>query len=409
MRSRFIGIIGNILGHYNRALFGLLAPFIAPLFFPKSDPLMALILTYGMMPLGTITKPLGALFFGWLGDRFGRRQALFFSLMGLAFVAALKGCLPTYYQIGIWAPCLLALARMLGSFFASGQSTSASIFILENTPLKNRSLVSSFYDVSSMSGLLLASVLVTFFSMQGWIENWWRLLFWISGLKAIVGLLLRLKTKDCSEFQAKKKWGLIQALKEHRGALVSIAIASGFSFATYTLAFTLMNGYVPLVTSLARADVMKVNTALLVVDMLLLPCFGFLAHKFGKEKIMLIGALGSAFSAIPLFYCLDGAGIVVVTTVRFFIVFFGVAFAAPYHAWKLECVPPEHRYTLISLGCTLGSQLIGAPTSVICLWLYHQSGYVWSPGIYLMIIGLLAGAVIYRHAKIVYQSKMNII
>jgi MFS family permease len=230
--------------------------------------------------------------------------------------------------------------------------------------------------------------------MQEWIEDGWRLLFWIGGLKAAFGLLLRMREER--EFQARPKWGLIQALKEHRKALVSIGIASGFSFATYTLAFTLMNGYVPLVTSLAKADVMKVNTALLAIDMFLLPCFGFLAHKFGKEKIMLIGALCSSASALPLFYYLDGASLAMVTAIRFVIVFFGVAFAAPYHAWKLELVPPEHRSTIVSLGCTLGSRLIGAPTSVICLWMYQQSGYVWAPGIYLMIIGLLAGIVIYR-------------
>ncbi len=400
LRGRFAGIIGNILGHYDTALFGLLAPFIAPLFFNKSDPVTALILTYGMMPLGIITKPLGSLFFGWMGDRFGRKQALFCSLLGMAIVTASMGCLPIYSQAGILAPCLLALGRMLQSFCAAGESTGASIFVLENTPLTQRSLMSSFYDVSSMSGTLIASGLVTFFCMQGWAETGWRLLFWMGGLTAFFGLFLRLKTQEGKEFQSRaKKWNLMQTLKDHKGALASIIIASGFSYTTYALAFTLMNGYVPLVTSLTKADVMKVNTVLLAIDMLLLPCFGYLAHRFGKEKVMFAGALGSAIGAIPLFYCLNGAGLAMVTIVRLSIVICGVAFAAPYHAWKLELIPPSHRYTILSLGCTFGSQLIGAPTSAICLWLYQKLGYVWAPGLYLMAIGALAGVVIYRYER----------
>lgn len=399
LRARFAGIVGNILGHYDIALYGLLAPFIAPLFFDNSNPLTALILTYAIMPVGIITKPLGSLFFGWIGDRLGRKQALFCSLLGMAFVTALMGCLPTYSQVGILAPCLLAIGRMLQSFCAAGESTGASIFVLENTPSLQRVVMSSFYGLSSMSGVIVASGLVTFLCVQGWVEEAWRFLFWAGSLTAVFGLFLRLKTQEGGEFQPKgPKWSLVQTLREHRGVFVSIILASGFSYTTYAMAFTLMNGYVPLVTSLTKADVMKVHTSLLVVDMLLLPCFGFLAHKWGKEKIMLAGALCSAVFAIPLFYCLNGAGIAMVNAIRLTIVVFGVAFAAPYHAWKLERVLPEHRYTLLSLGCALGSQLIGTPTSAICLWLYQRLGYIWAPGLYLMTMGILAAVVIYRYA-----------
>jgi MFS family permease len=320
--------------------------------------------------------------------------------MMMAIVTTLMGCLPIYSHVGIWAPVLLALGRMLQSFCSAGVSTGASIFILENTPLSQRTLMSSFYDISSMSGILIASGVVTLFSMQGQMEEWWRLPFWIGGITAFFSLFLRLKTQEGIEFQPKiKKPGLIQSLKEHRGALVSITLASGFSYATYSLVFTLMNGYVPLVTSLTKSDVMQVNTFLLAIDMLLLPCFGYLAHRLGKEKVMLAGAICSALGAIPLFYFLNGAGLITVTIIRLIMVTFGVAFAAPYHAWKLERVPPEHRYTVLSLGCTLGSQLIGAPTSVLCLWLYQQLGYVWAPGLYLMLVSTLAGIDQYTHLK----------
>ncbi len=404
VRSQLIAMMGNILGHYDRALFGLLAPFIAPLFFDDRDPLAALMKTYAIMPLGVITKPLGSLFFGWIGDRLGRRSALCYSLLGMAFVTVLIGCLPTYCQMGVLAPCLLALGRMLQNFCAAGESTGASIFVMEQTLPKFRSVMSSFYDLSSMSGIAIASGFVTILSMQGWADDWWRIPFWIGGSTAFFGVYLRFKGKADEIIEPEKRCNPFKAIRAHWQAFLSIMLASGFSYATYSLAFTLMNGYVPLVTSLAKADVMKVNTGLLFIDMLLLPCFGYLAHRFGTQKVMFAGALCSAIGAIPLFYCLEGSGIVMVTVVRCLIVIFGVAFAAPYHAWKLECVPPEHRSTVLSLGCALGCQVIGSPTAVIGLWLYQQLGVVWAPGLYLLVLGALACIVVRRPAYQVASS-----
>lgn len=401
VQIRLAGVIGNLLEHYDNALFGLLAPFIAPLFFEAEDPVTALILTYGMLPLGFITRPLGSLFFGWIGDCFGRRQALFCSLFGMALVTIGIGFLPVYKEIGIWAPLFLALGRMLQSFCAAGESVGGAIFVLEHTSPSKRGLMSSCYDASSIGGILIASGLVTFMSVQGCIEQSWRALFWAGGITAVFGIFLRWMTTDGAEFTNATKthnprW--FHALKEYKFPLLSIIIASGFSYTTYSLAFTLMNGYVPLVTSLSKTQVMQVNTVLLIVDFCLLPFFGYLANKFGKERVMLTAALCSALGAIPLFTLLEQATLSTVIVVRVLIILFGVAFAAPYHAWAMERVPPRHRYLILSLGGALGSQLIGTPTSAICLWLYKTLHWSWVPGVYLVVIGAAAGLVVYRFA-----------
>jgi MFS family permease len=156
-----------------------------------------------------------------------------------------------------------------------------------------------------------------------------------------------------------------------------------------------MNGFVPLVTDCSKSEVMKVNTLLLVVDMILLPCFGWLATRFGKERVMLMGAACSTFAAIPLFASLDHATVGMVIGVRVAMIFFGVAFAAPYHAWALEQVPKEARYTVLSLGSALGSQLIGMPTAAISLWLYQTTGCTFAPGLYLILTGFMAGYMVY--------------
>lgn len=385
--SRLAGIIGNILEHYDAALFGLLAPFIAPLFFGDKNPLTSLILTYGLLCLGIVAKPLGALYFGKIGDQFGRRKALFFSLTGMAVMTIMIGCLPTYERVGILSPILLALARLFQSFCAAGETTGGAIFVLEHTQAPKRTLMSSLYDASSIAGILLGSLLVTTFSRLDAIEQGWRYLFWIGGLVGSVGILLRMQIETPVPSQ---KRPLLSELFKERKALLRIVCVSGFSYAIYGLVFTLMNGFVPLVTGFSKTEAMELNTLLLICDMFLLPLFGIVAQKVGKEKLMLFGICSSLICIIPLFLCLKGASLSTIFIARSLLVMSGVAFAAPYHAWSLEQVPPEQRYKVLAFGNALGSQIIGLPTAALSLWLYHKTGWILSPALYLVVIALLA-------------------
>jgi MFS transporter, MHS family, proline/betaine transporter len=395
-------MIGNILEHYDNALFGLLAPFIAPLFFESSDPLTALILTYTILPLGILARPLGSLFFGWIGDRFGRRQALFCSMGAIALLTLCLGCLPTYAEVGMLAPLALALIRMGQNFCAAGEVVGGAIYVLENTHKSRRTLMSSLYDVSSMGGILIASGAVTYFSYKGIMQESWRQLFFAGGATALFGLFLRFRGLEGEEFlksTRQKSLSTLDVIKNHKGVLLSIILVSGFAYTTYSLPFTLMNGFVPLVTSLTKADAMKVNTLLLLADLCLLPCFGLLAMRFGKERLMILSALLAALLALPLFCLLRLDTMFIVTLVRFIIVALGVAFFASYHAWTLERIAPQHRFTILSLGYALGSQLIGSPTSAVSLWLYQKTGWLFAPGLYLLVTGSAAAAVVLYHAK----------
>lgn len=388
-RKLAAAVIGNIFEHYDNALFGLLAPFLAPLFFHSQDPFTALILTYAMIPLGMLARPVGAFSFGLIADKKGRKEALFFSLSGMATTTIAIGFLPTSHEVGILAPIFLSLLRLTQSFFAAGQTAGGAVYVLEQTEVRQRSFMSSLIDASSIGGILLASAIITLFSTYE--ESVWRVLFWSGGITGFIGLYLRAKDKTSAP-PPKEKFSLYS----HRRALLCITLAAGFSYTTYSLAFILMNGYIPLVTALTKSDLMKANTALLSLDLFLLPFFGYLANRFGKEKIMLIGAISAFVMAIPLF-CLIGPSstLLSITLIRLFIVLSGVAFAAPYHAWALEQVPPHCRSTVLCLGYTLGSQIIGTPTLVITLMTYRFTGWIFAPSLYLMLVA--AGALLSLH------------
>lgn len=159
MNKNFLaGIIGNICHSYNEALFALLAPFICTIFFPNTNATYALMLTYAILPLGLLSRPLVATLFGFIGDKFGRKKSILLSLLGMSFATTAMGCIPSFTKAGIIAPILLSASKTLQSFFAAGEITGGAIFVLEHFSEKRRSFLSSLYDASSIFGILLASL-----------------------------------------------------------------------------------------------------------------------------------------------------------------------------------------------------------------------------------------------------------
>ncbi len=401
-RCYLAAIFGNLLEHFDNALYVFAAPFIAPLFLGEKDPLSALILLYAIPLMGCAARPLGALFFGRIGDRQGRKKALFLSLLGLAVTTVAIGCLPTYHRVGNTAFFGLASIKILQTFFLAGESAGGAVFALEHTPKGKRSLVASLYDLSTMAGILLASGLCLIFHRLGIIASAWRFLFYCGALTAFFGLFLRKRTQEPEEFLSKSHYpsdfSFRRAGKDHFKTIFALTLASGFSHVTYAFAFVFMAVYAPLMTSLSQAKALALNTPLMLFDALLLPLFGYLAMRWGKEKIMLFGAGGIVLVAIPFFTFLKGASLATVIALRLSIVFFGVAFAAPYYAWAVEKIPPFRRFTLLSLSNAF-AYYFGKPTTALCLWLYKKTHLAAAPGIYLAVMATAALAAVWALSK----------
>lgn len=384
--------LGNLFEHYDTALFGFLSPFLAPLIFPDHDPITALILTYAIIPLGMLARPLGSLVFGYIGDVYGRRHALFLTLAGMSFVSGCIAFSPTYSQVGLLAPLIFCLGRALQNFFAAGETMGGAIFLLENAPEKQHDLLSSLYNASTMGGHLLASFGVFLIGRYNFVDPGWRLLYLCGCITALFGCFMR----SSSSIQEPKK--ISQTLKNtlwiHRKALFFIIGCSGFGSACYSMALVLMNGLIPLLTTLTKAEVMQINTYLLIFDCCALPFFGWVASRVPRDHLMLAASLGVALLSIPLLLSLEGASLIGVIAVRVLLVLFGVAFFAPFHAWAGQLVPPHARYAVISLGYALGYQILGSPTAALALWTFQKTGMVSSVAWYWMFLALLSSGII---------------
>jgi len=390
--------VGNVFEHYDTALFGFLSPFLAPTLFPKHDPVIALVLTYAIIPLGMLARPLGALVFGYLGDFYGRRYSLFISLTGMGIVSLATGFSPTYAQAGILSALIFYVGRLLQNFFASGEISGGAIYILENAPEKQHDFLSGLYHSSTIGGILLASFGVTWLCQCNCVETKWRFLYLLGGLTIPVGLFLKERsTPFVAEVKKPIKTpirSLLATLREEKKALLLIMVVSGFSYACYTMALVLTNGFVPLVSSVTKEEMATLNSFLLIFDFLLLPFFGYLASKISRETLMLAASFGVALLGIPLFNMLESATLLTVFCVRIALVLFGVAFCAPFYSWAQQLVRQKNRYVTIAFGYALGSQLIGSPTAAISLWIFKSTQLVSSVAWYWVFLAIASMAIV---------------
>lgn len=399
MRRYWLGISGNVLEHYNQALYGFLTPVLAPLFFPFLDPIYALLCAYALFPLTFLSKPLGAIIFGRLGDRIGRQKVLSITLLGMGGATASMACLPLYEQAGWLAPFLLTLGRLIQNFFAAGECTGGALFVVEEIEEKRRGWISSLFDASSIFGILLASIAATFFSAS------WRWLYLAGTATAFTGFLFRRnalqKTPPHQQIEMGELW-------RHWRPMLAIASIVGYSYANYYLLTNFLNGFLPIVSLITAKQALGMNTTLLFLDFLLLPFFGYLTLRIEKEKLMLTALITGLVVSLPLFMLLDGADAWLAAGVRLALTIIGVAFSAPYHAWAIEQCPKELRFSICAMGAAIGSRLIGAPMPVISLWLYQQTKWTGIAALPTIFTGLFALSVLLRSRyALVMQRSAN--
>lgn len=402
-RTYISALLGNLFEHYDTALYGLLAPFLAPYFFPHQDPITALLMAYALIPLGMIARPLGALVLGYIGDKLGRTTALSYSLFGMALTSLAMAFCPTFEQAGILSPIFLTLTRIISNFLSAGESMGGAIYVLENSPEKKHDWLSGLYNASTMGGIVLASLGVTVLCSLSIVETSWRYLFVMGSITALYGFYLRRSSNE-EVLLKRDTYNILLVLKKHWIPFTQIFFASGFSYATYSIAFLLSNGLVPLITSHSAAEMAHMNFALLIIDLITLPLFGYLAGKWGREKIMLGASLFILLSSVPLFSLLSGAGLITIFLIRLVVVLSGVAFAAPFHAWAQDKIESPYRYQLISLAYALGSQIIGGPTAAVSLWIYKNTGTPIFASLYWMVIALPVSAMLIRN---LYKRLLN--
>ncbi|ADO47512.1 MFS transporter [[Enterobacter] lignolyticus] len=318
MRRVVIGsFAGALLEWYDFFIFGTAAGLVfAPLFFPDSDPLIGLIASFATFGVGFLSRPLGGIVFGHFGDKVGRKITLIWTLGIIGTSTFLIGFLPVYKDIGIWAPLLLMLLRLIQGFGLGGEYGGAALMTIESAPEEKRGFLGSLPQMAASVGIMLATGVFTlcdYFLTQEQFLSWgWRIPFWLSAVMLIVGMFIRLHTEETLDFrkrqqsksQEKASLPLIELFRKHPR---NILLATGARLAE-SVSSNIINafGIVYISSQLALSRDIPLTGMLIasVVGTLCCPLMGWLSDRFGQRLIYLIGAGFCVLFAFPFFMLL---------------------------------------------------------------------------------------------------------
>ncbi|MDX1916574.1 MAG: MFS transporter [Rickettsiaceae bacterium] len=386
------GVVGNILDRYDIALYGFMASFIAPNFFPGDDLFVATIKAYGLMAIGLITKPIGSLLFGYLAMTIGPKKVMIISLIGISFTTCMMGLVPSHAQIGHISTLLFVLVRVCQSMFAVGEHVVAPFFIIENSTDRKYTRSSGFYHFSTMFGVVMASIASAIVSKTSDPQFYWRYAYFLGSFTALAGLYLRLNViNEAKELKIQISFKEVRTLiYDNKYPILRVGLVASFSYITYTIPFIFMNSFIPQITNIDISEMLQLNSMLLVLDTTLIPIFTLISERYDIRKFMATMSLTMVVCVLPLFAFLQDASFMYVMFVRLFIILVGLAYLAPIHAWYYSLFKSSDRYLLIGIGAGIGDEILGKNSTAICLFLWHYFQTPIAPACYIFTVASLA-------------------
>jgi MFS family permease len=313
-RAVLASYVGTTLEYYDFLLYGVAAALVFPqLFFVSMDPLTATLSAFGTFAVGYFARPLGAVVFGHYGDKIGRKNILVMTLVLMGMASVLIGLLPTYDQIGVMAPILLVVLRILQGFAIGGEWGGATLMSMEHAKPKERGLAVSIVASGGPTGAVLGTLVMTPFSMlpsEEFLSWGWRVPFLISALLMVVGLMIRAKVSESPGYEAARKARTLQANKtgmplmtivRHHKKQVLSGVVGGIAplaFSTFGAAFLLSYA---VTEGHTRTTALVAMTIANVLHIFTTPLFGGLSDKIGRRPMMIAGAVAGMVFIWPVF------------------------------------------------------------------------------------------------------------
>lgn len=388
--------IGNTLEFYDFALYGFYAGILSDLFFPVDNPLNSLLLAYSVFAVGFLSRPLGAVLFGLIGDRFSRRVSLLWSLLGIAFSTVLIGFIPTYRTWGIMAPVCLTFLRIFQGICLGGEYCNSLVFVseyLEKYRVSFPAFVMGSISAMGVLGWLLAALIGGIFNGETISTTSWRIPFLFGGLVGVVGYYIRKHTDDAYG-NLNKPVSMFRKIKEmlrypyQSMQAASIGILMG---ALFYGEFVFSYSFLPRVTTFSSSEISRLVAIGIFSYMLLLPLIGWLSDLFGHKKMILLSCILS-FCLSPLIFYLNASGSKAgFVFSEIFVAFLLSALMAP-GTYYMSLIFPSHiRCSGAAIFYNLGATLFGGTAPSLGLILYRVFETSLAPAIFLSFSALIAG------------------
>ncbi|WP_338830368.1 MFS transporter [Bradyrhizobium sp. 27S5] len=408
---------GNFLEQFDFFLFGFYAPLIAKAFFPSENETAALLNAFGVFWLGALMRPVGAILLGAYIDRIGRRKGLIVTLAIMAVGTVVIAICPTYASIGIAAPIIVLLARLLQGFSAGVELGGVSVYLAEIATPGNRGFYTSFQSASQQVAIFVASILGFILSESmpaATVADWgWRIPFFVGCLIIPVIFFLRRTLEETPAFLAMKTHPtasevFASALANWRivilGMMIAVLTTTTFYFVTvYTPTFG------KAVLKLSTQDALLVTLLVAVTNFIWNPVGGALSDRIGRKPVLLVIAGLSLLTAYPaLHWLVTNPSFGKMLAVEMMFSFYFGVYSGTMLGCLVEIVPAHVRTTCFSLAFALAAGLFGTFTPFASTWLIQQTGDKASPGYWLMcaaVLGIVAALIVYRDGQTIEQRE----
>jgi metabolite-proton symporter len=396
-------LIGTTIEWYDFFLYGSAAALVFNrLFFPEFDPLVGTMLAFATYALGFVARPVGGIVFGHFGDRIGRKRLLMLSLVLMGVATILIGLLPTYAQIGVWAPLALIVLRLIQGFAVGGEWGGAVLMAAEHGDAARRGFWASWPQAGVPAGsLLAAAVLAIMASVQteaDFLQWGWRVPFVLSALLVVVGWYIRNRVSESPMFEteveaadAPAKVPAMDVLRERPKALVlGAGLRLGENISYYILTVFSLT-YLVDVSHESRSVALNALLIGAAVQFFAIPLLALLSDRIGRRPVYALGAFGLAIWGFVLFGLLgsgDNASIILALVVG--LVLHGAMYG-PQAAFITELFPTRIRYSGVSIAYQLTSIVAGSLAPIIALWLYKQYDSATPVAIYVGVACAVSG------------------
>jgi len=390
---------GNLVEWFDFYVYAFSAIYFAAAFFPKGDPTVQLLNTAGVFAAGFLMRPIGGWLFGRIADKYGRKKSMLISVTMMCAGSLVIACLPTYAQIGAWAPFLLLMCRLFQGLSVGGEYGTTATYMSEVALKGQRGFFSSFQYVTLIGGQLLAVLLIVILVAvltDAELRAWgWRIPFVVGAAAAVVAMLLRRtlhETQSTEAMQNKETGTLANLFKHHWRAFVTVlGYTAGGSLIFYTFT-TYMQKYLVNSVGLPIKTASYVMTVCLFLYMCMQPLFGALSDRIGRRtSMMLFGALG-ALGTVPILTTMHQASspvtaglliLVALAIVSFYTSISGIV--------KAEMFPPEVRALGVGLAYAVANAIFGGSAEFVALALKsagHENAFFWYVSV-MMVIAFL--------------------
>ncbi len=383
-------LTGSSIEWFDYFLYGTAAALVFnKIFFPMVDPVIGLILSYLSFSLTFFIRPIGGVLFAHIGDRIGRKKTLVLTLSLMGGATVMIGLLPTYDMIGMWAPALLILMRIIQGMGIGGEWGGALLLAYEYAPEKRKGFFGSIPQAGVTIGMLMATFIVslmTLFSEEDFLSWGWRIPFLLSSVLVLLGLWIRKDIDETPDFQKVKKSGQVakaplrDTLKHHWREVLIAAGLKVVETAPFYIFSTFVVSYATTTLTYQKSQALEAVTLGALVATIMIPLMGLLSDRVGRQRMYSVSVFVLGLFIVPWFMLLNTGttwGIVLATVIAFGVLWAPVT--AVLGTLCSEIFSANVRYTGITLGYQLGAALAGGTAPLIATGLLAKYDGDWVP------------------------------